>query len=200
MTNARLAEQLAALAAPLADSLGLVLWGVELSFGQRGLVRVFVEAKADDAASPREADDAHGPLSAQGVSIDQCAHLSRLLGLALDVEDLMPGAYVLEVSSPGFERRYFTASQLAGAVGELVEISLRQGADGGDRTVRGRLVSAPDEAEAACGVFALEPEKGDALTFTFATVKKARRIHVFPEKTKPGKGSGKAGGGKTTEK
>ena len=39
-----------------------------------------------------------------GITISDCAELSRRIGLFLDVEDLIPGHYVLEVSSPGIER------------------------------------------------------------------------------------------------
>src|SRR5271154_5736388 len=40
------------------------------------------------------------------VSVDDCANVSRALNLLLDVEDLIPGgAYELEVSSPGLERK-----------------------------------------------------------------------------------------------
>ena len=53
-----------------------------------------------------QADDAEGgtgaPLSA---SIDQCEEISRHVGLTLEVEDVIPTAYVLEVSSPGRLRR-----------------------------------------------------------------------------------------------
>ena len=107
MNQSPLAAAIADLAAPLAASLGLELWGVELAFSGRGLVRVFVESE-------------------DGVSVDQCAELSRLLGLSLDVEDLVPGAYVLEVSSPGLERTFFTEAQLARAVGQRVEITLHE--------------------------------------------------------------------------
>lgn len=126
MTESPLSLAVTDLATPLAASLGLELWGVELAFGGRSLVRIFVE-------------------SDNGVSIDQCAELSRLLGLSLDVEDLMPGAYVLEVSSPGMERTFFTEQQLARAVGQRVEITLHtpKPAWPGRKKFRGLLQKAP---------------------------------------------------------
>ncbi len=42
-----------------------------------------------------------------GVSISDCADISRRLGVLLDVEDPIPQQYVLEVSSPGLERPLF---------------------------------------------------------------------------------------------
>jgi ribosome maturation factor RimP len=40
----------------------------------------------------------------EGVTIDDCANVSRRIGTILDVEDPVPGSYILEVSSPGIER------------------------------------------------------------------------------------------------
>lgn len=215
MTQPPLAAALADLAAPLAASLGLELWGIELAFGGRGLVRVFVENE-------------------NGVSVDQCAELSRLLALSLDVEDIIPGAYVLEVSSPGLERAFFTESQLARAVGQRVEIILHEPRPAwpGRRKFRGLLQKAPEtaladrrgrEAEGAPenapasdapnapeagaenrdDLFLLQAEDmarpGEAapvVAFAFAEVKKAAQIHLFPEQTPPHKGSGKKISGK----
>lgn len=103
-----LVESLTRLAEPLAASLGLALWGVEVLSGGRSVVRIFVESLEGD----------------RGVDIDECAHLSRLLSLSLDVDDNISGAYTLEISSPGLERRFFTAAQLAAAVGRHVEVTL----------------------------------------------------------------------------
>ena len=179
--NAALMQIIAELARPLAGSLHLSLWGIELAFGGRSIVRVYVENE-------------------QGVSIDQCAELSRLLGLALDVEDVIPGAYVLEVSSPGLERIFFTPEQLAGALGESLEITLAEPSleFSGRRKFRGVLIGAPAPDQAAGGTFSLRVEnpsrQGEIegeLPFVFAALKKARRIHSVPEKTLPGKGGKK---------
>ncbi len=43
-----------------------------------------------------------------GVTLDDCAELSRRIGVLLDVEDLIPNQYMLEVSSPGIERPLFS--------------------------------------------------------------------------------------------
>jgi ribosome maturation factor RimP len=44
----------------------------------------------------------------EGVNLSDCAEISRQLSVLLDVEDLIPDSYVLEVSSPGLERPLFT--------------------------------------------------------------------------------------------
>jgi len=60
----------------------------------------------------------------RGPGIDQCAKISRHIGLALEAEDLIPSAYVLEVSSPGLERPFFTLAQLAAYLGDDLTLKL----------------------------------------------------------------------------
>lgn len=201
---ASLSEQITNIAAPLAASLGLALWGVEYLPGGRGVLRVFVEDAAyAGGAAPGPADaeltDAD-LLPPQGVTIDQCAHLSRLLGLALDVEDIVPGAYVLEVSSPGLERTFFSASQLAGALGTVVDLAFADPpADHpGRRKFRGLLEKADPETGFALRLedVALPGETPELLHFAFADLKKAKQVFVVPEKERPGKGGAKKSKGR----
>jgi ribosome maturation factor RimP len=64
----------------------------------------------------------------EGVSIDDCQKVSQGLNLLLDVEDLVPGgAYNLEVSSPGLERRLRQAWHFQKALGETIVIQLNRG-------------------------------------------------------------------------
>ena len=190
-----LAEVVTRLAEPLAASLKLILWGVEVLSGG-SMVRIFVESTEDG----------------QGADIDQCAHLSRLLGLALDVEDCIPGAYTLEVSSPGLERRFFTAAQLAGAVGKQVEIVLFSPLPAFPlrRKFIGELRAAPTSEGPAVDVqgavqgaaqalfvlaaddVLLSDEESPLVQFSFAQLRKARQIHFVPEKPLPGKKTAKA--------
>ncbi|MDR1947091.1 MAG: ribosome maturation factor [Desulfovibrio sp.] len=189
MAQKNLTEKTAALAAPLARSLGLALWGVELLHSGRFGVRVFVENA--DGGDP-DARDADTENSAQGVNIDQCAELSRLLGLALDAEDILPGPYVLEVSSPGMDRIFFDAGQLDKAVGHIVELSLRDPAPAfpDRRNFRGTLGKED-------GLFVLRfkneeaPETDAELPFAFAEAAKVRLVPLFPEKKLPGRGGKK---------
>ncbi len=51
------------------------------------------------------------------VTLDECATVSREIGHALDATDLMPGSYVLEVSSPGIDRVLGRAKDFERAVG-----------------------------------------------------------------------------------
>jgi ribosome maturation factor RimP len=59
-----------------------------------------------------------------GVSLDDCAQLSRRIGVLLDVEDLIPGQYVLEVSSPGIERPLFSERDYRRFQGQEIRLTL----------------------------------------------------------------------------
>lgn len=60
------------------------------------------------------------------VSIDDCANVSRGLSLLLDVDDVIPGRYELEVSSPGMERKLRKPWHFHGQKGKTVELRLRR--------------------------------------------------------------------------
>ena len=60
----------------------------------------------------------------EGVNISDCENVSRALSEALDKEDFIPDAYILEVSSPGLGRTLNKDKHLAKSIGEEVEIKL----------------------------------------------------------------------------
>jgi ribosome maturation factor RimP len=60
--------------------------------------------------------------SENGVSVDHCATISRVAGDVLDVADLIPTSYHLEVSSPGLDRPLRKWEQFQKHVGDIVEI------------------------------------------------------------------------------
>lgn len=163
MSENAIVERITELAAPLAASLGLEIWGVEAAGGNRGLVRVFVENE-------------------DGVDIDKCAELSRLLGLSLEVEDVFSGAYVLEVSSPGLERTFFTAEQLAAHAGKTVEISLHSPCAEypGRKKMTGTLSCLEGERFGVAPLDVPEDKRVAAL-FVWPDVKKAKLVHFLPE-------------------
>ncbi|MDR2050203.1 MAG: ribosome maturation factor RimP [Deltaproteobacteria bacterium] len=170
-----LLEKIAALAEPLLHSLGLALWGLEFVAGRRGVLRIYIDREA------REREN-------QGAGIDECAEASRLIGLSLDAEDLISSPYVLEVSTPGWDRLFFTPEQLAAHAGKNVEILLRAPEDGGRGKFSGVITGAEKRAEewhfCLRSLFpsGSEPE---ILEFDWTEVKKARLLHIEPEK--PGK-------------
>lgn len=61
-----------------------------------------------------------------GVTLDDCADVSRELSAVLDVEDVIPGRYLLEVSSPGLNRPLTKEADYLRAIGRLVKIRTRE--------------------------------------------------------------------------
>lgn len=67
---------------------------------------------------------------AEGVNIVDCENVSRALSDALDREDFIPDAYILEVSSPGLGRTLKKDRHLARSIGQEVEIKLYKPLEG----------------------------------------------------------------------
>jgi len=65
-----------------------------------------------------------------GVTLDDCATVSREVGTILDVEDVVPTAYVLEVSSPGLDRPLRGAADYSRFAGRRAKLVMRHAVDG----------------------------------------------------------------------
>ncbi|WP_449428760.1 ribosome maturation factor RimP [Rhodanobacter umsongensis] len=143
----------------LAD-LGLECLGVEFtpSHGQSTL-RVYLDLLDKGGAGEDERRE---------VGIEDCESASRELSALLDVEDPVPGHYVLEVSSPGIDRPLFTAAQFAKVNGQEVKLLLKAPLEG-RRRLRGKLVSVEGEH------IVLEAE-GKTFEFGHALVESARVV------------------------
>ena len=76
--------------------------------------------------------DRPGPAATaeDSVSVEDCAHVSRDLSAILDVEDVVPTAYTLEVSSPGLDRPLRRADDYRRFAGRLAKIVMREAVDG----------------------------------------------------------------------
>lgn len=86
-------ERVRELAARVAGAYDLDIFDVELKReGGQQVLRVIVD-RPGPASTPEES-----------VSIEDCARVAEELGTLLDVEDVMPGEYTFEVSSPGLDR------------------------------------------------------------------------------------------------
>ncbi|HXI31756.1 MAG TPA: ribosome maturation factor RimP [Vicinamibacterales bacterium] len=84
--------------------------------------------------------DRPGPAASaeDSVSVEDCAHVSRDLSAILDVEDVVPTAYTLEVSSPGLDRPLRGRDDYRRFAGRLAKIVVRGRVDG-QGFFRGRL-------------------------------------------------------------
>ena len=118
-------EQLDQLINSTVVGLGFELWGYEYRpHSESALLRIFIEKEG-------------------GISIDNCTQVSRQIGAALDVDDLIPVAYILEVSSPGIDRVLFTPEQYRGYIGDQLKVRTRSPIDG-RRNFRGSLEAVTD--------------------------------------------------------
>jgi len=106
---------------PVVEALGCQLWGMELQMGGKTkLLRIYIDR---DKA---------------GVDINDCERVSRQSSAILDVEDVIRGEYVLEVSSPGIDRPLYELDQYARYLGEEISLRLRFPYEG-RRNYKGRL-------------------------------------------------------------
>jgi len=140
-----LRERLIALIEPLVGALGYEFVDLEYS---PALVRIFVDR-------------------AEGVRVEDCERVSREVSALLDVEDPLPTAYTLEVSSPGFDRVLRTRAHFERFVGARVWVELKLPREGGRRRYTGRLAAVQDE------VIALEVDE-QTLSVQLSEIGKAK--------------------------
>jgi ribosome maturation factor RimP len=95
--------------------------------------------------------------SADGINLEKCEEVSRLVSPILDVNEPMRGDYFLEVSSPGIERKLKTLEHLQASVGENVK-----GKEYSTEKFKGKLIGF-DEANN----FTFEDEDGDQFTINY---------------------------------
>lgn len=119
-------DELRRLLEPSIEQLGYELTDIEVKLGGKdGVVRVFID----------------GP---EGIGLEDCEAVSRQVSAVLDVEDPLPGQYVLEVSSPGLDRKLTKIEHFQRFTGEDVRIKLRLPI-AGRRNFRGALRAADKE-------------------------------------------------------
>jgi ribosome maturation factor RimP len=125
-------ERVRAIADRVAASRGLEVIEVEfLGGGKARMLRVFLD-------KPAAGND---PLA--GVTHEDCANFSREFGTILDVEDVTPGSYTLEVSSPGLDRRLVKPTDFTRFTGSRLKLMTRQPVNN-NRHFEGRLESFQD--------------------------------------------------------
>ncbi len=109
-------EKIREAAERVARSAGLDILDVEWKVGKQRLLRVYLD-RPRDPASPTEA----------GISHKDCELVSQQLSVILDVEDLVPGpSYILEVSSPGLDRKLVKPEDYERFAGRLAKIWLNE--------------------------------------------------------------------------
>ena len=114
-------DHVRAIADRVAASLGVEIVEIELRGGGKArMLRIFIDKP-------------------EGVTHEDCAKLSREISTIFDVEDAIPGgSYVLEVSSPGLDRKLSRAADFERFQGSRVKLTTRQEING-NRHFEGRL-------------------------------------------------------------
>jgi ribosome maturation factor RimP len=110
---------------PPVQALGYELVDLDAHVGGQGLLRIYIDQDA-------------------GIDLSDCERVSRQLSVFLDVEDPLPGQYVLEVSSPGSDRPLRTPQHYQKFQGHEAVIRLRVPRDG-RRKLTGRLLEPEGE-------------------------------------------------------
>src|SRR5688572_761927 len=120
-------EQIRAIAERVAAARGLEIWDIQSRREATGhVVRVFID-RPGPAATPEES-----------VSIEDCEQVNREIGTILDVEEPLPFAYVLEVSSPGLDRPLRDVAEYRRFAGRLAKVVVREAVDN-QKAFEGRL-------------------------------------------------------------
>ena len=102
------------------------LWGVEILRGRkRPTLRVYIDTQS-------------------GANIDDCENISKDLNYEIDFDSSLGEDYVLEVSTPGIERRFFKQDQLLEYIGEDMKIKLREPLEG-IKNIEGTLTDCNEE-------------------------------------------------------
>jgi ribosome maturation factor RimP len=83
-------------------------------------------------------------LGSDPIDLGLLSEISRDLSSALDVADIIPHRYHLEVSSPGLERPLRSVRDYERAQGQLAKVRLREPASDGQRVLRGRILEVGD--------------------------------------------------------
>lgn len=148
VTGGVLRDRLIALTEPLLGGLGYELVDLEYGAGRaHATLRLFIDKP-------------------EGVGVDDCEQVSREVSALLDVEDPIPTAYTLEVSSPGFDRVLRTRAHFERFAGERVHVELKEPRDG-RRRYTGMLRTVADEG------LTLEVDR-EIVSVTFDEIGRAR--------------------------
>jgi ribosome maturation factor RimP len=139
------------LAEQLASSMQMEVAFVEIKGdGNRSVVRIFID-------------------KLEGVSLEDCERFSKRFSVLLDVENLIPFSYTLEISSPGLNRPLVKESDFRRFCGKEAKIRIRQPIEG-QRNFKGKIVGVVE------GRLELEVIPGKQIGIALIDIEKANLI------------------------
>ena len=146
-------KEVTALIEPILDEMEIELVDIEyLSEQGRWILRIYVDESG-------------------GITLDDCARVSREIGDLIEVKDIFDQGYVLEVSSPGLNRRLKKEKDFERAVGKNIKIRMATPLEG-QQNFRGSLQSFQD------GILCLSV-KDDLILLPCGDVEKANLVYDF---------------------
>jgi ribosome maturation factor RimP len=176
----------------VAGSSGLEVVDVEVSgAGKHRILRVFIDRPVKDRpVKDRPAEDRPGAPSGShrpdGVTHEDCSRFSREFGTIVDVEDAVPGgSYVLEVSSPGLDRKLTKAADFERFRGQRVKLMTREPVNN-NRHFEGKLESFENEkllldlSAARKNKKKMRPQEGDSSRVEIE-LKNVEKANLVPE-------------------
>lgn len=164
MSNTNIGKAVKDELAGFLDKNGLELYSLEfVKEGKDRYLRVYIDHKwvpgMDADAMP-------------GISTDECEHVSRYLSEILDSKELVKGAYILEVSSPGMDRPLLKDEHFQRYEGKDVDISLYKSIDG-RKKISGTLGRLED------GILEVTTEGGIVLKLPVKSIAKTKLKIIF---------------------
>jgi len=121
VNKSNLTERIREIAEKIVENQALELVHVEIGGGGKGqTVRIYIDKEV-------------------GITHDDCSRVSQKVEKVLDEMDLIPGSYILEVSSPGIERGLYSLADFEKFAGNAAKVRTHE-AIGGQRNFRGRIL------------------------------------------------------------
>jgi len=135
-------DKIRQIAERVAGSSGLEVVEVEVcGSGKHRMLRVFIDRPGALPAADRPYEDRPYEDRPEGVTHEDCSKFSREFGTIVDVDDAVPGgSYVLEVSSPGLDRKLTKAADFERFRGQRVKLTTREPVNN-NRHFEGKLES-----------------------------------------------------------
>lgn len=155
MDNGRLTDlerKIAAVVTPTIEGLGYELVRVLMAGSRDGRLQIMAE-RLDGAA----------------MSVEDCATISRSVSAVLDVEDPIPHAYELEVSSPGIDRPLTRLKDWKRWAGHVARVELAEPVDG-RRRVKGVILGLEND------VVRLKMDEGGEIAIPLSAVHRAKLV------------------------
>lgn len=149
--------------APAVTACDVELWGVEFAAqGRKSLLRIFIEALPEEQAEGKQ------------VTIEDCAAVTHQVSGILEVYDPIAGEYILEVSSPGLDRAFFSEAQMRQYIGQTVNLRLINAIGAGKekrRKISGELTSMGDKT------LVLTTPEGEPVEIELSNIDKANLVY-----------------------